>query len=516
MQIDRIPFRSTSAFPAQVLDYLDGKEGIKTLVGPPPTLSAFEQQIQQKSQIQPQVRERLVRVLQAQYHGLEEPQKFERLLNPQCFTVCTGHQLSLMMGPLFLAYKLITTINLAKKLQAEYPGIEVVPMYWMATEDHDWEEIQGLWLGEQAFVCPAPAKGAVGRFPSAPIAAWAKQFPPALDQFKKAYEESQSLSEAVRRYIHALFGAEGLWCLDADEPSLKASFTDVMGQDLFEQKHAALVTQQNQALEQAGYQPSIQPRPIQLFYLQDQVRERIVPSEGDGFALADGSQQWTRAQMQAKLQAHPEHFSPNVLLRPLYQEAILPNLAYIGGPAELAYWMQIKPLFALHKLPFPLLMPRNAGLMLPQKIWEKWQQLGLDLSDFFISKQALKEKVLQGLGNQDWRLDQERAQMLALCQGLINKAEAQGQSLEKSAKGMQQRWEKQLKHLEHKFKKREEKRHADRLDQVQRWQSMLFPRGVLQERSQAFVERYLEDPQCLNLWMQHMDPFAFQIYFMRY
>ncbi|MEY3646967.1 MAG: hypothetical protein RL127_1675 [Bacteroidota bacterium] len=353
MPIQSYPLQRVPGFSKLLLDYLAGKPELKPLYGATPTLESFRAQIDQKKSVN---RKLLAEVLADQYQGITDAPDIACLGNENTFTVTTGHQLNLLTGPLYVIYKLVSTINLARKLQQAYPEFKFVPVYWMATEDHDWDEINHLHLFGKTYTCTSAQTGAVGRFHTEDLAEMLGQLPSGIPLFKDAYQSSQTLTEAVRKYIHALFGETGLVCIDADDARLKGLMNKVMEADVLQRAHQKSVADTDEKLVSLGYKPQIHAREINFFYMKGDLRERIEYSNGN-YHVLNTDIRFSEETMTAEIANHPEHFSPNVVLRPLYQEIILPNLAYLGGPAEVGYWFQLKSVFDLHQVPFQLFQP---------------------------------------------------------------------------------------------------------------------------------------------------------------
>ena len=333
MQTKSYPLKQIKGFGKLLLNYLAGDEALKSLYGNTPELSSFQKQIDSKKSVNRSV---LVEVLKDQYQAINDAPDFNHLADEKTFTVTTGHQLNLLTGPLYVIFKIVSTIHLARNLKKTYPNYHFVPVYWMASEDHDWDEINHLHLFGKKIQWNTDQKGPVGRFNLAGFEEIWKELPTELPYFKECYSDSTTLSEAVRKYMHAIFGKEGLVCLDADDVRLKKLFTPVMEADLFDNTHLACVNQANKKLEELGFSPQIHAREINLFYMQDGLRERI-EKQDEHYRVLNQSIRFSESELKVELENHPERFSPNVVLRPVYQECILPNLAYLGGAAEVAY-----------------------------------------------------------------------------------------------------------------------------------------------------------------------------------
>ncbi len=476
-------FTSLNAFSTLLLDYLAEKPELKAFYNNGPRLENFKDQITSKSTFPAANRAVLQTVLTNQYAAIGAEMPAVDLRDENTFTVTTGHQLNIYTGPLYVIYKLVSTINLARKLQKAYPDQRFVPVYWMATEDHDFEEINHFFAFGTKYEWNTSQKGAVGRFSLSDF----PRIPLKNEIFDKAYSEGKTLSEAVRMYMHALFGAEGLVCLDADDARLKAIFAPIMEADLKQQVHEPIVRATTEKLEALGYKTQVSARPVNLFELTENDRVRL--ETGDSVDI-------TKA-------------SPNVILRPLYQEVILPNLAYIGGPAEVAYWLQLKGIFDLHQVPFPILLPRNFAIVKTQKQAEK---LGLSLADLFKNELALRRDFVAGRTSHKLDTDQEAQALQPILAELAARAKAIDPTLEASVHAEQARWMKGLERLAKKLKRAEERNQGDEVRQVLALKEALFPAGEWQERHTNFLEFASDHPDFIHDLLQTFDPLHFEFY----
>ncbi|MFL0162102.1 bacillithiol biosynthesis cysteine-adding enzyme BshC [Aquirufa salirivi] len=511
MPIQSYPLSQIAAFSSLLLDYLDEKPNLKNLYQNSPNIAGFKNQLADKKSFPVSNRQTLVEVLQDQYQDVENAPAIEKLLDAHTFTVTTGHQLNLMTGPLYVIYKIVSTINLAKQLKAKYPAYHFIPVYWMATEDHDWDEINHVHLNQKTYSWNTHQQGAVGRFNLEGISDFLQSLPYSLPIFQKAYTQNKTLSEAVRCYMHELFGAEGLVCLDADDARLKSLFLPMMEADLLNQVHETLVENQNQHLNELGYKTQINARGINLFYLLDGSRDRI-EKHGEKYQVLNRGILFNHEELKKELQLHPERFSPNVVLRPLYQECILPNLAYVGGPAEVAYWLQLKGIFDHHHIPYPIVLPRNFALLLPPVEQKKLEKLGIKISDFFLPESSIVRKYV--LENSVYSLDfiQEIEAVNPILVQMVHKAKQVDPTLEGSILAERQRWVNGLERMAKKLKRAEERNHETAIRQIQQVKARLFPHGNWQERYDNLLDFYLDKPSLIQDLLNGFDPLNFELY----
>jgi len=508
MKIDKLSFSETGQFSPIFLDYIDDKAELRSFYHHRPDLSGFEAQLTEKQLPQAQ-RDTLAKVLKQQYHGFDTSdavlQNIEQLTDSKTFTVTTGHQLNIFTGPLYFIYKIATTINTCQKLQEQFPDYHFVPVYWMASEDHDFEEISHFHLFGKDYIWQTDQKGAVGRFNTDSITAVLEEMPEEVDMFEKAYREEANLADAVRYYVNELFGENGLIVLDADDAELKAYFRPVIADDLENHTAKKLTDRFSEELDALGYKSQVYPRDINFFYLDDQLRERI-EKEGDTYQVLNTDRSFSQAQVMQEVEAHPEKFSPNVILRPLYQEMILPNLAYVGGPSELAYWMQLKPVFDHYEVAFPILMPRNFGLVINKTNARKLEKLPVSMQDLFLDTQSLIKKFVEDNAETSISLADEEAYLSKVFEEVQAKAALVDKSLEGFIGKQEKNALKSLQNIEKRLKKSEERNQETAVKQLENLKDKLFPGGTLQERKENFLNFYINNPDFVSELLQYLDP----------
>lgn len=504
----------TGLFSPLFLDYLNQKESTSSLYSVYPNLQNFRQLLE-KRQFDAKRRSVLVEVLTEQYQGLESKKAVNEnialLAKDNTFTVTTGHQLNLMTGPLYFIYKIVSTINLAKKLRQEYPERNIVPVYWMASEDHDFEEINHFVFDGKKYSWETDQAGAVGEFEldkNLHDLLARMPFVPAF--LKDAYLSSANLAEAVRKYVHYLFGEEGLVVVDSNHPRLKELFAPIIKDDLLHQRANTLVQEQNDKLEELGYKSQIFPREINFFYLIGGLRERIVFHDGT-YQVMNTDIAWSKDQLLEELNQYPERFSPNVVMRPLYQEFILPNVAYLGGPAEVIYWFQLTLVFEHYKVDYPAVMPRNFVVIVPKVLQRKVEKLGLATADIFKPFDQLRIAYTMEHAETDLSLAEERAVWEKLLDQVAEKAERNDPTIVTSAKSAKVRGLKILEQLAGKLRKAEEVKHHSAIQQLKDIKVGLFPGGVPQERKLNFLNFYLENPNLIQELLRQLDPLDFKV-----
>ncbi|MCW5912741.1 MAG: bacillithiol biosynthesis cysteine-adding enzyme BshC [Cyclobacteriaceae bacterium] len=520
MRIQKLELADTQAFSSFFLDYIHEKETLKPFYSLFPCIENFKAQIESKAQSFPQSsRTILAEVLHKQYEALAVSDATQTnialLKNKNTFTITTGHQLNIFTGPLYFVYKIVTVINTCKQLKQQYPDNNFVPVYWMASEDHDYKEIKYFRAFGKKYVWETNQAGAVGRFNPQSIEKLFEQVPGDVSVFKDAYSKNTTLSGAVRQYVNDLFGSEGLVVIDADHPQLKQALIPVIKSDILENTPANLVNQTNQQLEELGYHPQVNARDINFFYLEDSLRGRI-EKKGEAFHVLDSKISFTADEIETQIETRPEAFSPNVILRPLYQELILPNLAYVGGPAELVYWLELKKVFDHFQQPFPILMPRNFALVVDAPTDRKMKKTGLELKLFFAQKNFIFNHWVLQNSTRELTIGKEMQQLSALFEKLKIKATSIDATLSQFVGAQAKHTENALNRIEQKMLRAEKRKHDEKLKQIEAVKDALFPNGNPQERTDNLLNFYPADPTFIHQLLTHFDPFDFRFHTLIY
>ncbi|GAB2773305.1 bacillithiol biosynthesis cysteine-adding enzyme BshC [Hymenobacter luteus] len=523
MSVTTLRYADTGAFSSLLTDYLARHNALTAFYHRFPTLDAFAEQIEEKrASYTSEARQRLVAALREQYATLPTVHpaveaNLALLEKDTTFTITTGHQLNLLTGPLYFIYKIVSAVKLSRQLKEKYPQYDFVPVYWMATEDHDFAEINHFNLfGKKYEWNAAETGGPVGRLKLGGLKeTLLDQLPadvPAL--FREAYEQADTLAAATRRLTHDLFGELGLVSLDADAPALKQALVPVLTTEIREQASNRAVQQANAQLEAAGYKPQVYSRPLNLFFLTDSgKRERLEYDAAQDCAqitVRNTGRCHSQQELLELAQAHPEQFSPNVVLRPLYQEILLPNLCYIGGGAEVAYWFQLKGVFEENNVPFPILLPRNSAQYVGKANAGKLRKLGLTTTDIFRPLPELKKQVGATLGQEEVSLREQQQQLAAAFQAVADLAQRLDPTLVKTVAAEQQKMTGIVQGLEKRLSKAAEAKHETAYSQLTALKDKLMPGGHLQERTDNVLSILINNPQFIQQLLDAFDPLALE------
>jgi len=513
-----IPFTQAGIGSKLFHDYLAGKLPADLFSYPASAAGISEAVRERRSR--PVDRELLVARLYSQYGDTElhaaVKANIETLRNPNTFTVTTGHQLCIYTGPLYFIYKIVSAIRLARQI-SEQDDVHVVPVYWMNSEDHDFEEISHFYFLNRKFEwTPGEATGGpVGRMSTAGLAEIPDEIRTSftnLDQyaeifsvFREAYSGSKNLAEATRRIANQLFGEHGLVIIDQDDAELKRSFLDIIRKDITGHASHRLVSETITRLESEGYTAQVKPREINFFYLGKGRRERIVQENG-GYATVEKTVTWTPEELERELSEDPGRFSTNVVTRPLYQEFILPNLAYIGGPAEVHYWLQYRTMFSHYNIFFPALIMRDSFLLVHPKTMAKAAKLNLSLDDFFADEQEIIRKYLAGSDQPETALDDEAAKLGEIFATVRSKASAVDKTLEGMVNAEEQKMLNALRSVEARILKALRQKNDQQVQSIRDIRSKIYPDGAFQERRDNFLTYTARPAEFISSLLSKADP----------
>ena len=499
--VSRLPYASTGYFTRLITDYLSGSHSLLPFFAHPPNMAGIKASIAARKIFQTD-RAQLVNILKEQYQGLPVQPAVEknigRLADQNCFTVTTAHQPAIFTGTLYFVYKILHAVRLARELSEAIPDHQFVPVYYMGSEDADLDELGNIYLGGEKIIWDTKQTGAVGRMKPAGlekiIQRIAGEFTEQpfgqelVDLLNTSYLQHSNIQEGTQYLLHHLFGSYGLLVLIPDHPGFKKQLLPVFQDDLFAQIPAAIAQKTISSLEKL-YPVQAQPREINLFYLKDDIRERIEKKD-DHFIVHHTSLRFTEAEMKAVLQEHPERFSPNVILRGLLQETILPNIAFIGGGGETAYWLELKAIFDHYKVPYPVLLLRNSFLFVAEKWVDKIAAAGLNEETIFQPGETLFEKAVKEKSAHPLQLAAEMEQVNALYKQIRMASVELSPTLGQHVDALQTRTLKNLGTLEKKMLRAEKRKYSDIRNRIYKIKEALFPMNSLQERIDNFIPYY--------------------------
>ena len=469
----------------------------------PPALQGIQKTIDARKKFGTN-REVLVEELKKQYKGVEVSDKVKRniesLLSEDTFTITTAHQNSIFTGPLYFIYKIVHAIKLADHLKASLPKQNFVPVFYIGSEDADLDELNHIYLGGEKLVWETKQTGAVGRMKVDKglikvielMEGQLSVLPNGnaiIALIKEFYKEGITIQDATFGFVNNLFAEYGLVILLPDNAALKGQMTKLFEDDLLHQTASGIVEKTVERLHGTGYKAQANPREINLFYLIEDKRERIV-KQGTRYKAQGTSLDLPEDELKKELQDYPERFSPNVILRGLYQETILPNIAFIGGGGETAYWLQLKNLFEHYQVPFPVLVLRNSFLIIEKKWQEKISHLGFTAEDFFLSEQELLNRLVARESKTETKLNGSLPELEQLYDTFKKQATAVDSTLEKHVDALKVNMVYRLQELEKKMLRAEKRKFTDQQRQIHTIKENLLPANGLQERRENLSYYY--------------------------
>jgi len=517
-----LPYEQTGYFSKVVTDYLSGASALKPFYNFPPEISSFPQIIEQKKSdvihrdVVSNVVMRQHAKIFAEKNLSDVRSNIESLKNENTFTVTTAHQPNLFLGPLYVIYKTVSTILIAKKLNDTFPHYHFVPVFWLGSEDHDKEELNHIHLFGKKFVWNTAQQGAFGRMSTSSLRPWlneiklklgespvAKELADALDD---AYEKEKSIAAATRKFLYHFFSEDGLVVVDGDDRELKQLFIPVLEKEIREQFSFQVVSKSNEKFA-IHYEPQISAREINLFYLDEGLRERIV-KEGDHFKVMNTSLSFSQEEMESLIHSSPEKFSPNVILRPLYQETILPDVAVVGGGAEVTYWLQLKFLFDEWKKPLPLVFLRNSVLWIDSVSASRMEKLQILPEELFHNTDEIINRYIEKQTGDLISLEDEINRVTAAFDDAIKRTMMIDQSLKGVFESEKVRVIKSLEQLEDRLRKAAKRKDETSVHQIKTLTEKLFPEDTMQERYDNFMMPYSKHgKEFLSALKSHLDPF---------
>ena len=497
-----LTYRQTGYFSRLITDYLDQAENLFPFYSYPPNAQGLRSALAARKAGKPVDRATLVSVLEEQYAGMQDAPKVReniaRLAQPNSWTLCTAHQPAIFTGHLYFVYKILHTIRLAEWMAEQHPGDHFIPVFYMGSEDADLEELGQISLGGEQLVWETKQTGAVGRMSTKgldklyyridgelSVQTYGQQL---MAMLREAYLESPDIQTATFRMIHRLFAEWGLIVLIADHAAFKTQMISVFEDDLFRQEPSRIVNDSIEKLSES-YDIQANPRDINLFYLKDDLRGRI-EKQGDDYKVHGSTLSFTEAGLREELHQHPGRLSPNVILRGLFQETILPNLAFIGGGGETAYWLELKGLFDHYQTPFPVLVVRNSFQLVERQWMEKMERAGFGVEDLFRDEQDLMTELVKRDSTQTLSLEEEIATANQYYESLKALARPVDPTLEEHVAALQVKAIEPIRLLEKKLLKAEKRKFGEQQRQIHQAKEALFPGGNLQERVENILPWY--------------------------
>jgi bacillithiol biosynthesis cysteine-adding enzyme BshC len=497
-----LPYESTGYFSKIVSDYLSQSGTLQPFYQHTPDLAGIQQAIAARQSFNTP-RKLLVEVLQEQYASLAVTDKvtknIESLSQTNTFTITTAHQPNIFSGPLYFIYKILHAVKLADELNQQHADLHFVPVYYMGSEDADLDELGYLTVGGQKLVWETKQTGAVGRMKvdkgltklihaihgQAGVLPFGKEL---TDLLQRCYTEGKTIQQATLELVNELFGEFGLVVLIPDNAKLKTAFRSVVEKELTEEFSHTIVADTIAVLEK-NYKVQAGGRDLNLFYLINDKRERIELQQ-ENYEVKTLGLSFSKEEILQELDQHPERFSANVILRGAFQETVLPNIVFIGGGGELAYWLELKNVFVAVGIPYPVLMLRNSFLLITKEQSAKWQKLGFTELDLFAQELDLLNTLVKRETTNQVNLTAELQQARDFYSHLRTVTDAVDSTLSEHLLALEKQALKKLTALEKKILRAERWKYQVQQQQIAAIKQALFPNKNLQERVDNFSLYY--------------------------
>ncbi len=448
-------------------------------------------------------RELLTIELESQYKNLETSSAVKDIINSivsdNAFTVTIGHQLNIFSGPMYVIYKIVSVIKLSKILSKKFPKYTFIPVYWMASEDHDFEEIKSFHSRGNTYSWDIESKGPVGNLKTDALKNIFDKDISIPEFFLDAYSSSSSLSEAVRKYMNYLFGEYGLITLDPNSKNLKKTIGDIIVDDI--------VNNTIEKIEKSSDKVSdVYVRKINFFFQGSDFRERI--DKADKYNILSTNLSYTEEEIRNKIVNSPESFSPNVITRCLFQQRILPNVCYLGGPAEIVYWESFKKFFDHYNVPYPVLVPRDFVLLLTNKIQKLIKKLNLSSNDLFNDKNKIENKVLAVETDDSKNFRREINDINKILNNISEKFEKEDPTMKPHVLATAKKMENRLMQIERRYINKQKKNNDKLINQISELYMFLNPDNSIQERKENLISFY--DLNFIENLIENLDPLDLQ------
>lgn len=502
----RCPPADLGAFPDLFVDYCTNFDAVSRFYPGDWRDPAVRRERAGQAAIRPVDRDALADVLEDQNDdwegGAATRRNVEALRDAETIAIVTGQQVGLLTGPLYTIYKTITTLQLAEEW-AEQTGRTVVPVFWVEGEDHDFEEIASTHLLHRNECVSLSYDPGVGQNPG-PVGRMAltdaiqtvlngldealppSDFKPAvMETVRAAYQPGTRIEDAFAQLLRSLFEGEGLVFINPDDDRLKGLTRPLFQRELEDpQTPAARIDATSRALRDQGYHAQVRARPTNLFWLEEDGRYPIDVGDDGHYVLRNTERSFTRDELLDRLEEEPERFSPNVVLRPLMQDHLLPTAAYVAGPGEISYFAQYGDVYDWAGLDMPLIHPRASVSLVEGKVKKVLDKYDLSGCDFGTQLDALFQEVVVETMEVDIDavFQEATTQMHQALNALKPDVEAVDQTLTSSTEATRSAIIEEMEDLKQRTVRAEKRHHDEVRTQLEKAQVNLRPDGQLQER----------------------------------
>ena len=499
LKVERIAYPNTYSFSKLVNDYVSGVASLTPFYQFAPDMEGLKASIEQRKIHQPD-RKVLVEALRQQYAGYtltaSQLANLDALANENSFTITTAHQPNIFTGPLYFIYKILHAIKLAAHLKQELPQYEFVPVYYMGSEDADLDELGHFYVEGEKISWDTDQAGAVGRMDTKGLEKIIQRLEGQFTHLpfgkemvaicKAAYLQHNNIQQATLYLVNELFKQFGLLVVIPDNAQLKQLFVPVVQRELQEGFSQPLVLETAQAFAQ-HYKVQTEGRPINLFYLDENGRRERIEKIGDAYEVNALGLTFTQQEILQLAADRPELFSANVILRGVFQETILPNIAFIGGGGELAYWMELKTVFEACQVPYPVLVLRNSFALLNERQQQWMKKAALTTEAMFLDELSLLNEQVAKKHGAPIHLQPFESNFFLQFEQLQQMAAGIDATLQPHVAAIHTQVIKKLRGLEKKMQRAARRQLDEEGTAITRLKQSLFPKGGLQERQENFL-----------------------------
>ena len=448
-----------------------------------------------------------------QYSNINKSETTEgnikKLSDKKTLAIVTGQQLGILGGPLYTFYKIITAIKLSRFLSERYNDYNFVPVFWLEGDDHDFNEVRAikiidegnslLNIGYKEEIEEDDAKQSVGHikfdstiqdfFDNLDKNLKDTEFKvQLLNELKDFYSEGKSFKEAFKDLIFKYFDEYGLIIFDPQEIEVKRLLKPIFKKEITDFRlHTEKLVHLSATLEEL-YHAQVKVKPVNLFLNYDGGRHSVEPVDNE-FRLRRKRKSFTYDQLLELLENEPDKFSPNVLLRPICQDFLLPTAFYIGGPSEISYFAQIKPLYEFYDIVQPIIYPRSSATILESTIENILEKHSVQINDLFIDVENVKKKIINSVAESsiDAMFDGLTKQVETAFDQLKEKLIDLDKTIADASNRYRDKIFSSINELKSKAEKAQQKKYEVTLRQIDKAAINLFPNSNLQERELNFV-----------------------------
>ncbi len=494
-----LPYSETHSFSKLVLDYLNADEKLQPFYQHPVSMQGIKASVAARKNFATD-RQVLVDELTAQYTGYELTAKqqtnLSSLLSENTFTIVTAHQPNIFTGHLYFIYKILHTIKLCVQLKEQLPENDYVPVFYMGSEDADLDELGHINISGEKLEWVTNQTGAVGRMNTKGLEKIIERLKGEFGNLPlgnemvrictEAYTKHNNIQTATLYLVNELFKTYGLLVLIPDNANFKRLFNGIVTKELTEQFSHKLVSE---TIAKMGEHYKVQAggRDLNLFYLNDEGKRERIELINEKFQVPNLEIIFSQQDILAELEAHPERFSANVILRGVFQEMILPNIAFIGGGGELAYWLELKSVFEAVQIPYPMLILRNSFLLIAPKAKRLMETLQLTKEQLFITEMEQQNLLTKRSTHNRLQLTEEQQQVNQLYAQMQGLAAAVDPTLQPHVAALHTRSLQDITGLEKKMLRAEKRKNTDQHRQLSTLRSAINPNNSLQERVDNFM-----------------------------